>query len=65
MTGYVLGLALFESCSLFGLVLHFLGSRILVVEMLFAASLLAILFWSPSVPPTDEGVSPAATFPEG
>lgn len=49
-TGYILSLAFFESCSLFGLVLHFLGAPILVVELLFAASLLAILFRSPGAP---------------
>jgi hypothetical protein len=63
MTGYVLSLALFESCSLFGLVLHFIGARILVVELLFAASLLAILLRSPGVPLTDEGEKPAQVYP--
>jgi hypothetical protein len=62
-TGYILSLAFFESCSLFGLVLHFLGARIQVVELLFAASLLAILFRSPGAPPSDEGAPLIQTFP--
>jgi hypothetical protein len=62
-TGYILSLAFFESCSLFGVVLHFMGARILVVEVLFAASLLAILVRSPGVPPSDEGVPLSQTLP--
>jgi hypothetical protein len=56
-SGYVLSLAMFESCILFGLVLHFMGSRALVVEVLAAAGLLAMLIRSPGTPPTDEDLS--------
>jgi len=63
MSSYVLSLALFQSCNLFGVVLHFVGARVLVVESLFAAGLLAMLFWNPGAPPTGEGVSDAQVFP--
>lgn len=63
MSGCILSLAFFESCNLFGVVLHFVGARALVVESLFAAGLLAMLFWSPGAPPIDEGVSPTQMFP--
>jgi hypothetical protein len=63
ISGYVLSLAFFESCMLFGVVLHFVGSRVLVVECLFAAGLLAIVFWGPGEPPTDEAASPAQLYP--
>jgi hypothetical protein len=64
MAGYLFSLALFQSCNLFGVVLHFVGARILVVESLFAAGLLAMLFRNPGAPPTGEGVSDAQAFPE-
>jgi hypothetical protein len=64
MSGYVISLALFQSCNIFGLVLHFIGARALVVESLFAAGLLAMLVWSPGTPPTDEEVSPMQMFPK-
>ena len=63
MSGCVISLALFQSCNLFGVVLHFVGARVLVVEALFSAGLLAMLFWSPGTPPVDEGVAPAQIFP--
>jgi hypothetical protein len=56
-SGYVLSLAMFESCILFGLVLHFMGSRVLIVEVLAAAGLLAMLIRSPGSPPADYDVS--------
>jgi hypothetical protein len=59
LSGYILSLAFFESCLLIGLVLHFLGARVLVVGSLFAAGLLAMLIRSPGAPPADEGASPA------
>jgi hypothetical protein len=64
MSGCVLSLALFQSCNLFGLVLHFVGARVLIVESLFAVGLLAMLFWSPGAPPADEGLSPTQDFPQ-
>jgi hypothetical protein len=48
---YVLSLAMFESCILFGLLLHFMGSRVLIVDALSAAGLLAMLLKSPGAPP--------------
>jgi hypothetical protein len=47
----VISLAYFEACILFGLVLHFLGARVWIVELLFAAGIAAELFWSPGEPP--------------
>jgi len=63
ISGYVLSLAFFESCMLFGFVLHFIGWRILIVECLFAAGLIAILFWGPGTPPIDGAGSPTQIFP--
>jgi len=63
MSNCVLSLAFFESCNLFGLVLHFVGARVLIVESLFAAGLLAMLFWSPGAPPTEEGAASTQMFP--
>ena len=54
MTAGVLSLAFFESCPLFGLALHFLGATLRHVEILFAAGLLSMLFWSPGSPPPAE-----------
>jgi hypothetical protein len=62
-SGCCISLTFFQSCNLFGLLLHFLGARVLVVGSLFAAGLLAMLFWSPGEPPADEGVSPTPMFP--
>jgi hypothetical protein len=59
LSGCVLSVALFESCNLFGLVLHFIGARVLIVESLFAAGLLAVLIRSPGAPPAEEGASAA------
>jgi heme/copper-type cytochrome/quinol oxidase subunit 1 len=57
MSGYVLSMALFLSCVLFGFVLHTLGARVLVTNALFAAGLIAMLFWGPGTPPIDGDTS--------
>ncbi len=54
MSGCVLSLALFQACNLFAVVLHFVGAPAVFVESLFAAGLLAMLFWSPGAPPSEE-----------
>jgi hypothetical protein len=63
ISGYVLSLTFFESCMLFGVVLHFIGSRLFVVECLFAAGLLAIVFWGPGSPPIERGETTTKVFP--
>ena len=57
MTAGVVSLAFFESCILFGFVLHFLGAPFWRVELLFGVGLIAMLFWSPGTPPGTEGNS--------
>ena len=47
----LLGLASFEACILFGLVLHFLQARVWLVELLFGLGITAELIWSPGAPP--------------
>lgn len=51
ITKGVISLAYFEACILFGLVLHFLGARAWLVELLIGAGLAAELIWSPGTPP--------------
>jgi hypothetical protein len=46
----VLSLALFNTCNLFALVLHFLGARVQVVELDFALGMLSLVFWNPGTP---------------
>lgn len=48
----LVSLSLMESCALFAVVLHFLGSSQKLVGLLFACALLALLFWSPGTPPS-------------
>src|SRR5580698_2908753 len=63
MSGCILSLAFFQSATLFAFVLHFTNAEAIVVDSLFAAGLLAMLFWSPGTPPTDHGASPTQEFP--
>jgi hypothetical protein len=51
MTKGIISLAYFEACILFGLVLHFLGGRAWLVELLFGVGIAAELIWSPGDPP--------------
>jgi hypothetical protein len=50
----VLSFALIESCALFAVVLHFLGSSARLVGILFGCVLLALFTWSPGAPPAIE-----------
>ena len=54
MTKGIMSLAYFEACILFGLVLHYLGARAWLVELLFGAGIAAELIWSPGTPPGAE-----------
>jgi len=51
MTANVMSLAFIESCILFGMVLHFIGANVRLVQLLFAVGILSLIFWSPGTPP--------------
>ena len=51
-SGCVISLACFNACSLFAFALHFVGARVLIVELLFAIGILSVVFWSPGNPPS-------------
>jgi hypothetical protein len=53
----VFSLAVMESCALFAIVLHFLGSSTTLVGLLFVCSLLALVVWNPGRPPVPEDAS--------
>ena len=49
------------SCMLLGFVLYILRARVILVELLFGASLISLLFWHPGTPPAGENdVSPSS-----
>ena len=50
----VLSLAFFDACNLFAVVLHFLGARVRIVELVFAIGMLSLIFWSPGTPPSSD-----------
>lgn len=50
----VLSLALIESCALFAVVLHTMGSSTKIVTLLFVCPVLALLIWRPGKPPATE-----------
>ena len=50
----IFSLALIESCALFALVLHLLGSSSKLVGILFACSILTLIFWNPGHAPTQD-----------
>lgn len=50
----VMSFAFLEACSLFGVVLHFLGAELLHSELLIGVAILALAFWSPETPPSSE-----------
>lgn len=54
-TRCVLSLALFQSCNLFAVVLHFVHAKVFFVELLFAVGMASMIFWSPGTPPGAEG----------
>ena len=49
-TANICSLAMMESCALFALVLHMLGSPTRIVGILFGAALLAMLVWNAGAP---------------
>jgi hypothetical protein len=51
-TANIWALAMIESCALFAVVLHMLGSSAKMVALLFGCSLLGLIIWSPGTPPT-------------
>ena len=53
----IFSLALMESCALFALVLHLLGSSAKLAGILFGCALLALLAWSPGRPPASQDAS--------
>ena len=56
----IFSLAVMESCALFAIVLHSLGSSSTLVGLLFVCSLVALVFWNPGTPPTavdESGIS--------
>ena len=53
MTTSIISLALFISCGLFGLVLHFVGSRDQFAEILLGVSLASLILWRPGTPPKE------------
>lgn len=46
-----------ESCALFALVLHLLGSSTMLVGLLFACAILTLIFWSTGSPPAPDNAS--------
>jgi hypothetical protein len=56
-TANIFSLAVMESCALFALVLHFLGSSATLVGLLFVCALLALVAWNPGTPQIVEDAS--------
>ena len=56
-TANIFRLAMIESCALFALVLHLLGSSTKLVGILFACAILTLIFWSPGSPPAPDNAS--------
>lgn len=50
----LVSLALFESCTLFGVTLHFIGGRLQLVALLIAVGIISTLVWRPGDPPADD-----------
>lgn len=48
----LISLSIIESCALFAVVLHFVGSSHKLVGLIFACALLALFFWKPGTPPS-------------
>lgn len=63
VSGCILSLAMFMSCCLFAVVLHFIGARVRIVEILFAFGMLSIVFWKPGTPPTEDGARRPESWP--
>lgn len=56
MSTNMVSLACFEACILFGLILHMLGARTRIVQLLFATGIIAMLIWRPGIAPVAEQV---------
>ncbi len=56
-TANIVGFALLESCSLFGVVLHFLGAPLRHSELLICIATVAIVFFTAGAPPAGEASS--------
>lgn len=54
MSANIVSLALIESCALFAVVLHMLGSSTRLVGIVFGCALLALFVWNPGKPPLGE-----------
>ena len=50
----LLSLSFFNACNLFGFVLHSVGGRVQLVEIVFAAGMISLLLWNPGNPPAAE-----------
>ena len=53
-TANVIGFAFLESCSLFGVMLHFLGAELRRSELLIGVGIIATIFFSLGTPPGGE-----------
>ena len=53
-TAGIFSLAMMESCALFALVLHLLGSSSKLVGILFACAIVTLIFWNPGRAPTQD-----------
>jgi hypothetical protein len=56
MSTNLVSLACFEACILFGLILHMLGARTRIVQLLIATGIIAMLIWRPATAPAAEQV---------
>ena len=54
MIANICSLICLYSCMLFGFVLYIVRARVILVELLFGASLISLLFWRPGTPPNGE-----------
>jgi hypothetical protein len=51
LTGNMVSLACFEACTLFGMVLHFTGAPVRLVEFLCSVGIISLVLWRPGTPP--------------
>ena len=57
----VCSLACIDSCLFLGFVLYILRARVVLVELLFGAAMISLLFWSPGAPPIAEDAEDSAS----
>jgi hypothetical protein len=50
----IMSLAYFDACNLLAVVMHFIGARVRIVELIFTIGMLSLIFWNPGTPPTAE-----------